>query len=33
MEFALWAVAIIAIFVVALRLGVAWVFRDPHPDH
>jgi hypothetical protein len=33
MEIALWIVAIIAILVVVLRLGTAWVFRDLNPDN
>jgi hypothetical protein len=31
MEIALWAVAIVAILFLALRLGTAWLFRDPKP--
>jgi hypothetical protein len=31
MDIALWAIAIFAIFFLALRLGTAWLFRDPKP--
>jgi hypothetical protein len=29
MEIALWAVLIIAILVLVMRLGTAWLFREP----